>query len=257
MDQKTVIIAGNWKMYKTNIESADFIRSLKEKCADAKAEILLAVPFTAISTAAKEAEGSPIEIGAQNMNDASEGAFTGEVAAKMLKDAGATFVILGHSERRRFFKEDNAFINRKVQRALKEGLKTILCVGESYDERESKKTDAIISTELSECLKGLDNSNAAHLIIAYEPLWAIGTGVNAAPVQVEEEHQKIRKLLIEQFGEEIGKKIPILYGGSVNPQNASSYIEQPDIDGLLVGGASLDVDTFDQIINYPNHVNKV
>lgn len=251
--QASVIIAGNWKMYKTNIESAAFIKKLKEKCAAAKAHILLAVPFTAISTAAKEAEGSNIEIGAQNMNDANEGAFTGEIAAKMLIDAGASFVILGHSERRRYFKEDNAFINRKVVRALKEGLKAIVCVGESYDERESSKTDEVIAEQLNECLSGLEEADAERLLIAYEPLWAIGTGVNATPALVEDEHQKIRKVLAERFGEAAALKIPLLYGGSVKPSNAASYIDEPTIDGLLVGGASLDVDTFDQIVNYQNH----
>jgi len=236
-----VIIAGNWKMYKTNIETADFIKKLKEKGAPPKTKVLLAVPFTAISTAAKEAKGSHIEIGAQNMNDASEGAFTGEVAAKMLLDAGATFVILGHSERRRHFKEDNAFINRKVIRALQEGLKVILCVGESYDERESGKGEEVVAKELEECLKGVDDTK--NLMVAYEPLWAVGTGVNATPQLVEEMHLKIRGLLKE-------KEIPLLYGGSVNPSNAAAYIDEPNIDGLLVGGASLDINTFDQIINY-------
>lgn len=243
-----VLIAGNWKMYKTNIESAEFIKKLKEKGAPPNVEVLLAVPFTAISTAAKEAEGSHIQIGAQNMNDASEGAFTGEVAAKMLIDAGAKFVLLGHSERRRYFNEDNAFINRKVLRALKAGLKAILCIGESYDEREAGKTDEVITLQLNECLNGLEKGGIEHLIIAYEPLWAIGTGINATPSHVEEEHKKIRELLSKRFGED--KKIPILYGGSVNPSNAESYIEEHDVDGLLVGGASLNIDTFDQIINY-------
>jgi triosephosphate isomerase (TIM) len=254
MESKAVIIAGNWKMYKTNIEAAEYIKKLKAKGVGDKTRVLLAVPFTAISTAAEEAKGSHIEIGAQNMNDASEGAFTGEVAAKMLLDAGASFVILGHSERRRYFKEDNAFIHRKVQRAVREGLKAILCVGESYDEREAGKSAEVIHKQLSECLEGLQEGDISRLLIAYEPLWAIGTGVNATPSLVEEEHQKIRKMLTEKFGEEAGK-IPLLYGGSVNPSNTSAYIEEADVDGLLVGGASLNLDTFDQIINYST--NKV
>ena len=257
MDRKTVIIAGNWKMYKTSIEAIDFIKNLKEKSTGVQAQILLAVPFTSICSAVKEANSSLIEIGAQNMNDASEGAFTGEVAAKMLMDAGAKFVILGHSERRRFFNEDNTFINRKVQRALKEGLKAILCVGESYEEWEEGKTDEIVTKQLTECLSGIETSDVERLIIAYEPIWAIGTGVNATPAQAEEEHQRIRKILIERFGDDMGMKIPILYGGSVNPSNASSYIDQSEIDGLLVGGASLNLDTFVQIIQYSNQSPKV
>lgn len=257
MEPKNVIIAGNWKMYKTNIEAAAFIRSLKEKIAAAKAQVFLAVPFTAISTAAKEAAGSNIHIGAQNMNDASEGAFTGEIAAKMLLDAGASFVLLGHSERRRYFNEDNAFINRKVLRALKEGLKVILCVGESYDERESAKTDEVVQAQLKECLQDVEVGQIERLIIAYEPLWAIGTGVNATPSVAEEEFVKIRKSLEERFGDDAGKKISLLYGGSVNPANAASFIEEPNIDGLLVGGASLNIDTFDQIVNYQNTIHKV
>lgn len=253
--EASVIIAGNWKMYKTNIEAVDFIRKLGEKIAPTKAHVLLAVPFTAIAPAAKEAEGSLIEIGAQNMNDASEGAFTGEVAAKMLVDAGAKFVILGHSERRRYFNEDDAFINRKVRRALREGLKAILCVGETLSDRESGKTEETLRSQLAACLDGVEAREVDRLIIAYEPVWAIGTGINATAQAVEATHLSIRLILASLYNEEIAKKIPVIYGGSVKPANASAYIDEPNIDGLLVGGASLDLDTFDQIVNYQHHAN--
>lgn len=253
--EASVIIAGNWKMYKTNIEAVDFIKKLGEKIAPTKAQVLLAVPFTAIASAAKEAEGSLIEIGAQNMNDASEGAFTGEVAAKMLIDAGAKFVILGHSERRRYFNEDNAFINRKVKRALQEGLKVILCVGESLSEREAEKTEEVLQNQLKACLDGVLEDDIKNLIIAYEPVWAIGTGLNATAPVVEETHLVIRQILATLYSEEVVKRISIIYGGSVKPANALAYIDEPNIDGLLVGGASLDLDTFDQIVNYQHHAN--
>lgn len=241
------IIVGNWKMYKTAQEAVSFVKELLPllKSADVP---YLAVPFTAIHEVV-EASESKVIVGAQNMNDAQEGAFTGEIAAKMLLDIGAKFVILGHSERRHYFHEDNGFINRKVKRALMDGLQPILCIGETQIEREEEKTNEVIQKELLECLAGLNNEEAAKIILSYEPIWAIGTNLSATTEQAQEVHAMCRKWLEEKFTSEVAHKIPILYGGSVTPKNAKELMSQPDVDGVLVGGASLNPVMFSQIIN--------
>lgn len=235
-------------MYKTIDEALAFIDKIAPIAAVDGSSVFLAVPFTAIKSAADKATGSPIVIGAQNMNDASEGAFTGEVAASMLKDAGASFVLLGHSERRRIFKEDNGFINRKVKRALHSSLQPIVCVGETFEEREAGKTEEVIKKQLVECLEGISNEMAVSLIIAYEPVWAIGSGKAATPTIAEEVHGYIRELLGSLFGEDVAVKIPILYGGSVNPENAKEFLNEENIDGLLIGSASLHAESFAKIV---------
>ena len=248
---RPVIIAGNWKMYKTSETALDFIQELIPLVKDAGL-VYLAVPFTMIKPLANKVKDTNIHIGAQNMHDATEGAFTGEIAADMLKEAGAQFVIVGHSERRRLFKEDNAFINKKIKSAFQEQLQPLLCIGESLEDREAENTEAILATQLGECLADIQPEKIASLIIAYEPVWAIGTDHSATPQVAQESHSLIRQFIAKTWGESIAEQARILYGGSVKPENAKELLEQPDIDGLLVGGASLSVDSFSKIVNYQN-----
>ncbi|WP_039357812.1 triose-phosphate isomerase [Candidatus Protochlamydia amoebophila] len=246
---RPVVITGNWKMYKTIKEACTFAKALLPVVEVSPIQVWIAVPFTAIYPVKQEIRNSRLVIGAQNMNDASEGAFTGEIAGKMVKEAGASFVLLGHSERRHLYKEDNAFINRKVKKALEIGLTPVLCVGETFEERKSGETQQIIRTQIQECLAGLTAEDLKTLIIAYEPVWAIGNGQNAKPEGAQEIHQFCRKIIKEIFSEELAEQIVIQYGGSVNPSNAISLLKQPDIDGLLIGGASLSLETFVEIVN--------
>lgn len=239
------MIIGNWKMYKTSSEAEKFISAIK---AEIKDRVFLAVPFTAIEAAVRAAAGTEIIIGAQNMHDEAEGAFTGEVAAHMLKASGAGFVILGHSERRQYFGENNAFIHRKVMRALHEGLTPVLCVGELEAHRKQGEQERVIELQLTECLQQVGAELACRLVIAYEPVWAIGTGRAATPEIAQAMHSLIRDCLKKHFGKECSEKIPLLYGGSVKPENIGSLMQQPDIDGALVGGASLDPRMFAQIV---------
>lgn len=244
------VIVGNWKMYKTKEEAASFIKELIPHVQQASSRILLAVPFTAIQTAADAASETAIAIGAQNMNDATKGAFTGEIAASMLLDVGAQFVILGHSERRQLFFEDSAFINKKVKRALKEKLQPIVCVGETLQERQEGKTEERLEQQLLKSLKGVKAKDFDTLIVAYEPVWAIGTGESATPAIAEKAHSFCRAKIKEHFGDEAAEKLTLLYGGSVKPENAAALMEEANIDGLLVGGASLSVEAFKNIVNY-------
>jgi triosephosphate isomerase (TIM) len=243
-------IVGNWKMYKTSLEARSFISALAGGISSSGRRICLAVPFTALEGAAEAAEGTAIEIGAQNMHDQLEGAFTGEISAPMLKSSGARFVLLGHSERRQHFFESNPFIHSKLLSALKCGLTPILCVGELSHEREGGKHEEVLKLQLSECLKEITPSEALRVVIAYEPVWAIGTGKTATPEIAQATHKAIRLWLEERFGKEASDKIPLLYGGSVKPDNIEKLMSQADIDGVLVGGASLDVKSFAQIVNY-------
>lgn len=251
------LIVGNWKMYKTREEALDYIKKLEEKVKGTSNEVVLAVPFTILHSASNAVKKTPeIKISAQNMNDAKEGAFTGEIAAKMLTDAGARYVILGHSERRRYFGETSEFINHKVKRALKEGLIPILCIGESKEENESGKREEVLRSQILEGLADVHLKDGKELIVAYEPIWAIGTGVHAGGKEAEEAHSFIREVLKEKFGDEIASHIKILYGGSVNPGNTKELLTGQNVNGLLVGGSSLDVNTFDHIINFNKQVNE-
>jgi triosephosphate isomerase (TIM) len=222
------MIVGNWKMYKTAREAAEFVEQLKEHVGEQR--VYLAVPFTAIAKAAESALGTSIVIGAQNVHEDKEGAFTGEISTLMIKEAGARFVMIGHSERRRL---GETKVNRKVLRALADDLKVILCVGESPEE------------ELEEALAGVKAEDK--VVIAYEPVWAIGTGKVADSAHIQEMHEKIRHKINALVGKKA--KWPILYGGSVKPENAAKILEIEDVAGLLVGGASLDVDTFKRLVN--------
>ncbi len=248
--ERSIVITGNWKMYKTIEESVQYINDLIPLVKDSKSVIYLAVPFTAIKASSVATEGSNIVIGAQNMNDASEGAFTGEIAASMLLDAGARFVILGHSERRHIFKETNEFINRKVKKALQVGLQPVLCVGETSSNRESGEVESALEEQLSKSLSGISIQDLAKMMIAYEPVWAVGTDHPAKPDEAEEAHQIIRKIIAREWDPKVAEKIVIQYGGSVKPENAKAFLDRPDIDGLLVGGASLSPHVFSKIVNY-------
>ncbi|MBS0648303.1 MAG: triose-phosphate isomerase [Verrucomicrobia bacterium] len=243
MTKRVPIIAANWKMHKTGVETEEFLNTLNSQLLNPPIKIFVAPAFTALSRAS--AIKSPALIGAQNMHEADEGAFTGEVSARMLKEAGARFVILGHSERRHLFHETDALIQKKLKKALTSQLLPILCVGETLAERETGKTFEVLTRQLKTALEG---SAPAEIILAYEPVWAIGTGKTATPEMAGEAHQFCRDLLKKIWGEGSAIKTSILYGGSVTPENISGLAKQPDIDGALVGGASLDVHKFIQII---------
>ncbi len=248
---RPVVIAGNWKMYKTIPEAEAFVETLTPLLKNSQATVYLATPFTAISATVKKVKAldAPITIGAQNMNDASEGAFTGEIAARMLKDAGASFVILGHSERRQIFRESDAFINRKIKRALMDGLQPILCIGETAEERERGEREEVLQRQIGGSLEGIQPDQIGKVIVAYEPVWAIGTGKVATAEEAQTAHAFCRKVFTDVWGEPLATHLVIQYGGSVKAENAAELLAQPDIDGLLVGGASLSPHSFSQIIN--------
>ena len=245
------IIAGNWKMYNDAAQTAALIDALHQQLPPARPDVLVVVcpPFTSLPAAAERLRGSSIRLGAQNMSEHDEGAYTGEVSWKMLAAAGCAYVILGHSERRQYFKESDELINRKARTALAHGLQPILCVGETLAEREGNRTAAVVSGQVKGVLHGLTPTEMRSVVIAYEPVWAIGTGRNATPGQAQEVHSMIRGLVKEMFGGEVAEGLTIQYGGSVKPDNASDLLRQSDIDGALVGGASLKADAFSSIVS--------
>lgn len=242
-------VVGNWKMYKTHADAESYFTDLIPRVKDASVEVDLAVPFTLIQMAAQLTSDTKIRIGAQNMNDASEGAFTGEIAARMLVEAGAKFVILGHSERRRLFGETDALVNRKVKQALQNGIEPILCVGETLAERQAGKMHEVLEGQLKEGLADIAPEQLDKLCIAYEPVWAIGTGETATPQIAEEAHMFIRQSLATLADQQLASRVVLLYGGSVHPRTSGALLEQPNVDGLLVGGASLSPELFGQIVN--------
>lgn len=242
------LIAGNWKMYTTASEAVKLVESLKTLVQNLNGvEIAVCPPFVNLIPVAQVLKGTSIRLGAQNMYWEDEGAFTGEVSAKMLKEAGCHFVILGHSERRQYFGETNETVNKKIKKALASGLYPIVCVGETLDEREKGMTEKVIHSQLEGCFQGLNSSDMQKIVIAYEPVWAIGTGRNATPEQAEEVHRFIRRWMESRFGKETTDVVRIQYGGSVKPENAMALLSQPDIDGALVGGASLKAESFKAI----------
>jgi triosephosphate isomerase len=247
---KKMLIAGNWKMNKTVPESLELIHALRRKLnSSCPTEVVLIPPFTALFSSAEALRGSGIELGAQNLSHMGEGAVTGEVSGAMLISVGCRYVLVGHSERRKLFQEEGVLINQKMKTALSEGLHPVLCVGESWEEREAGKTRDIIGHQLKEALNGLTPIEMRKITLAYEPVWAIGTGKNAKPEQAQEIHEAIRSQVSSQYDSEIAKAIRIIYGGSVTAENSPSLMAQPDIEGALVGGASLDADSFYAIIN--------
>jgi len=246
---RRVIIAGNWKMYKTVQESIELVNLLKRAVVDIdEVEIVVCPPFTSLSDVREVILESNIKLGAQDCYWEKEGAFTGEVSCSMLKSAGCEYVIIGHSERRQYFGETNETVNKKVKAALKEGLKPIVCVGERLEERKSGKTFDVIKDHVENSLVGLTKDEMLTCVIAYEPVWAIGTGLTATKEQAEEVHKYIRGLLQKMHSSEVAGAVRIQYGGSVKPENIKELIAQEDVDGALVGGASLKADSFSQII---------
>ncbi len=241
---RSYFIAGNWKMHKTVKESAALAAELKAKLAGCKEKVMVAPAFTALAEVAKVLEGSNILLGAQNMGPEEQGAHTGEVSILMLKDIGAKVVILGHSERRHSYLESDALINKKVLLALGHGLEVILCVGETLEEREGGKLEQVLGTQLREGLKGVAAADLDRVTIAYEPVWAIGTGKTATPEDADSVHAYCRQVLASLYGEAEAKKMCIQYGGSVKADNAAALMAKPNIDGALVGGASLKAESF-------------
>ncbi|MBC8029585.1 MAG: triose-phosphate isomerase [Pyrinomonadaceae bacterium] len=246
------VIAGNWKMYKTLGDAVDTALALKPLVANANhCEVIIAPVFTAIKTVADRLEGSNIHVAAQNCStEVEEGAHTGEVTAAMLRDVGAKFVIVGHSERRQLYSETDSMVNKKCAAALASGINVIVCVGESLEQREQGTAERVVSGQLSGGLSGLTASDLDRIIVAYEPVWAIGTGRTASPEQAQEMHAFIRRVFMERYSDQAANDLRILYGGSVKPDNIAGLMLQKDIDGALVGGASLKAESFAQIVNY-------
>lgn len=243
------IIAANWKMYKTVGEAVNFVREFTGLVTGVTGvEMVLCPPFTALAAVAGQLSGTNIALGAQNMYWADEGAFTGEIAPGMLKEIGCRYVILGHSERRQYFGETDETVNKKVHAALKHGLKPIVCVGERLEERESGTTEAVVRSQVQGSLAGLTPEQAAGLVVAYEPVWAIGTGRTASAEDAQQVNAFIRGLLRDMFGDAAAGAVRIQYGGSVKPGNAALLMAQPDIDGALVGGAGLVAGSFAEIV---------
>ncbi|MEO2083721.1 MAG: triose-phosphate isomerase [Desulfurobacteriaceae bacterium] len=246
---RKLLIAGNWKMNKTVPEALELARELKRRLGGiSDRDILICPPFTALYAVGKELEGTNVKLGGQNMHFEEQGAFTGEISPVMLRDVGCSYVILGHSERRHIFGETDDLINKKVLSAVKHDLIPILCVGELLEEREAGRTKEVVKNQVLEGLKGLTPSD--EFVIAYEPVWAIGTGKTATPEQAEEVHSFIRELLSDLFGREKAELTRILYGGSVKPENAGELLKMENVDGALVGGASLKADSFEKIVKF-------
>ena len=241
------IIAGNWKMNKTVSETRDFIDGLKPLAADATCDVVLCVPFTDIAIAAQSVKGTNIHVGAQNVAWAESGAFTGEISASMLKDVGAEYVIIGHSERRAMFGETDATVNKRLVTALKAELKPIVCIGETLDERENGKTEEVLARQVKGFAEGLTAEDMAKVVVAYEPVWAIGTGKTATTEVAVETVKFVRSVLVELFGE-VAEGVRIQYGGSMNGNNATALMASGDIDGGLIGGASLKPEEFIKVI---------
>ncbi|MGA9293420.1 MAG: triose-phosphate isomerase [Ignavibacteriaceae bacterium] len=243
------IIAGNWKMNNDINGTINLISNLVKSLNNSEnCDVIVCPPFTSLTEANSQIKNTVIKLGAQNMYFENEGAYTGEISAQMLKSAGCEFVILGHSERRAIFNESDSLINKKIKKAISSGLKPIFCVGESLEQREKGVMKDIIKTQVTEGLNDISAEEIKTLIVAYEPVWAIGTGRNATPEQAQEVHEFIRSLIKEKYSEEIADNMIIQYGGSVKPDNAKDLLSQKDIDGALVGGASLKADLFLGII---------
>lgn len=245
---RKIIIAGNWKMNKTCTETREFFESLLPKIEGLSRNVVVGVPFTSLQEAVKLTKGSIVKIAAQNMNPNEKGAYTGEVSPLMLKDLGVEYVILGHSERRAYYHETNEFINEKVKSALKHDLRPILCIGEKLEDRENGTTTEVVKEQLVEGLKGVSKEDITKVVIAYEPIWAIGTGKTATPEIAQEVHSFIRNLLTSLYTKELAEEITVQYGGSMKPSNVVDLLKQSDIDGGLIGGASLEPESFVELI---------
>ena len=247
------LITANWKMNKTVSEAILSVRELKKLLKDEKnADIVVCPPFTSLSAVSKELKGSNIKLGAQNMHFEDNGAYTGDISPLMIKDAGCEYVILGHSERREFFKEDDSLINKKVLSALNHSIKPVLCIGETWEQRENNKTEEVLENQLKNCLMNIKTNQMSSVIIAYEPVWAISRGnpnqKAATPQDAEDAHSFIRNVLEKMFDKKVAENTRIIYGGSMKPENAKELLSRKNIDGGLVGNASLNAKSFYEII---------
>ena len=251
MSTRTPLLAGNWKMFKTGAQAAETARQLVDFLAALEGrDVMIAPPFTALAPVYDVLRKSRVALGAQNLFWESQGAFTGEISAAMLKSAGCSYVIIGHSERRQFFGETDGSVNKKLKAALSGGLIPVVCVGETEKEREADETLTVLDRQVSKGLDGFTSADLETLVLAYEPVWAIGTGKTATSAQAQEVHQFLRTLLEKSLGNMLAKSTRILYGGSVKPENINELMAMPDVDGALVGGASLDAETFGKIVTY-------
>lgn len=256
---RKTIIAGNWKMYKTISQAIELANGLKRVLFDLDSQsidIVICPPFTALSEVSEVIADSNIQLGAQDVFGEDEGAFTGEVSPQMVKDVGAKFVIIGHSERRLYFGETNESINKKIKASLKFGLTPIVCVGETLNEREKGLTFKVLDDHIKNGLGDISEQEMLNIVIAYEPVWAIGTGKTATSQQAQEAQKYIRDLLIKMYNKNIGNAVRIQYGGSVKPENITELLREPDVDGALVGGASLDIESFATIVRHASEVKK-
>jgi len=245
------LIAGNWKMFKTCSEAVETAGQLVKLLAmTSDIDVMIAPPFTALTPVSDVVRGSRVSLGAQNLFWETEGAYTGEISPAMLVSTGCKYVIIGHSERRQYFDETDETVNKKIKAAIKNDLIPVLCVGESEKERESKETFSVLDNQIKKGIEGFSSDDLETLVIAYEPVWAIGTGKTATTDQAQEAHQFLRSVLEKSFGNMLAKSIRILYGGSVKPNNIAELMAMPDIDGALVGGASLDPETFSKIVHF-------
>ena len=246
---KTPFVAANWKMHKTVEEAVSYVGTLRGRLKNtAGVEVVLAPPFTAIQALAVASAGMPIGVAGQDLYWESQGTFTGEISAAMLKEAGASHVIIGHSERRHIFRETNDEVNKKVRAAIAADLRPIVCVGETEDERDADRTVDVLDLQIAAGFRGLDSIQVTRLVVAYEPVWAIGTGRPATPKQAQAAHAHIRSRLTETFGSKNAQLCRIIYGGSVKPSNAAALSAEPDVDGALVGGAGLEPESFAEIV---------
>lgn len=245
---RTPIIAGNWKMFKTVPEAKAFIEEIKGKAEVAGVESVICAPFTNLPALVEAVKGTAIKIGAQNLHFEDNGAYTGEISGVMLKDLGVDYVIIGHSERRAYFAESDEIVNKKAHAAFKHGITPIICVGEKLEEREADQTKAVCKVQTEGALKGLTAEQVSQVVIAYEPIWAIGTGKSSTAQDANEVISYIRDLVKGLYGESVADAVRIQYGGSVKPENVVEYMGQSDIDGALVGGASLQPDSFVQLV---------
>lgn len=247
---RKAIIAGNWKMNNTKAAAEKLISELKPLVAGAKADVVVCVPYTCIEKVAQLTSGSNIKVGAENVSWADKGAFTGEISAEMLKEVGAEYVIIGHSERRQMFGETDKTVNLRTVQAIKNALIPIVCVGETLDEREGNKTEEVVKTQVTGAFAGFTAEQMATVVIAYEPVWAIGTGRTATSEQANETISYIRGIVKNMFGAAVSDALRIQYGGSMNPSNVSELMAKSDIDGGLIGGASLKAEDFSKVVNY-------
>lgn len=243
------IIAGNWKMHNTMAEAKTLVKDLAALVADAQAEVVVCAPFTALAAAKEAAQGTNVKVGAQNIHWEAKGAFTGEISAAMLKEIGVEYVVVGHSERRQYFAETDETVNKRTKAALAAGIIPIVCCGETLEEREANITEKIVGDQVKADLADLTAAEVASLVIAYEPVWAIGTGKTATAEQAQEIHAYIRSTIVEKYGKEVADNTSILYGGSCKASNAKELFANPDVDGGLIGGASLKADDFKGIID--------